>query len=153
MKPVAAPLIERELPADEWMERAVLGHLLLENQAWSEAEVLVEEDFSLSSHRTMFGILRDAFTNDRQMDTRLLCNALRGPHALDEVGGASYVCDLTWGIVRSLPLGQYIRVMKEKAKLRRILAACDQAMTECYDQGVAAADVVKRLGVALKGIK
>ena len=44
-------------------------------------------------------------------------------------------------------------IVQEKAKLRRVMAACLEAIKACQEQRESAADVVGKLGVALKGIR
>jgi replicative DNA helicase len=47
----------------------------------------------------------------------------------------------------------YIAIVKEKHDLRRILAACTEAIAKCYEQTGSAAEVLEEMGNGLKGIR
>ena len=100
------------------------------------------------SHRLIFGKMRELTT----IDGVTLSNAF-GEKGLKEIGGSAYLCDLTMGLPRRPRVGEYVVIVQEKAKLRRIMGACLEAIKACQEQHEPAAEIVGQLGVALKGIK
>ena len=49
-------------------ERALLGSVLLDNSVWSQANELSVQDFSLDSHRRIYGRMAAMFEEQRPVD-------------------------------------------------------------------------------------
>jgi len=121
----------RELPANVESEKAVIGELLLNNSAWESAKVLTDKDFSLSSHRRIFACIRAYLERKRPIDGIILADALKRQVEFESVGGYLYVSDLTsWHCKCSLT--GHIGILQEKARLRSIIAACQEAQGRAY---------------------
>ena len=140
--------LESGLPASIEAEKAILGAVMLDNGAMKELSALALEDFSLHSHRLIFAKMRELTT----IDGVTLLNAF-GEKGIKEIGGAAYLTSLTEGLPRLPRVGEYVAIVQEKAKLRRIMGACSEAIKQCSDQRETAAEIVGQLGVNLKGIK
>ena len=138
-----------ELPANVEAEKAILGAMLLDNTV-NLAE-LEAECFSLDSHRRIFVAMDGLINAGRSVDIVTL------PHQLGEsvkaIGGVAYLASLTEGLPRLPRVSEYIAIVQEKAKLRRIMAACVEAIKACQEQREPAADIVGQFGIALKGIR
>lgn len=121
------------LPMNEDSERAVLGYLLLDNEAWPKAESLIEGDFALHSHQRIFACIRSRLAIGKPIDLILLIDAMRRQKELDTVGGPGYISDLTAGVPRgSALLESHVDLLREKAALRRIIGACHDASVRAY---------------------
>ena len=113
-------------PADTQAELAVLGTLLLENDAFFDAiGDLSSEDFSLDSHKRIFGAIASIMDGMEEgvhhADTVTLMHVLRKRGELSAVGGAAYVSDLTTGVPRRLNVEEHVKIIREKAKLRLLM--------------------------------
>ncbi len=114
------------IPQDVQAELAVLGTLLLENDAYFDSiGDLSSEDFSLDAHRRIFGCIASIMDGMEEgvhhADPITLQHVLRKRGELGTVGGAAYISDLTTGIPRKLNIEEHVRIIREKAKLRLLM--------------------------------
>ena len=137
------PKSERPLPANQHSERVVLGELLLNNAAWSQAKALTEDDFSLSSHRRIFACIRSRLSRGRPIDTILLIDAMRKAKELDSMGVA-YICDLTTDTTEYI--GEHVILLREKARLRWLLETAHNLSEWAYSEEDSGAMMVMLTG-------
>src|SRR5271155_5727668 len=92
---------ERGLPASIDAERSILGAILLDNHAYNEAaEKLRPEDFSLDSHRRIYGRMSELVDARRAVDIVTLAEELARRKEVEAVGGVAYLASLTEGLPR-----------------------------------------------------
>jgi hypothetical protein len=76
------------LPANLDAEKTILGAILLDNAAHSEAaEKLEGDDFSLDSHRRIFLRMTELMDHERAVDIVTLANELAKNKEVESVGG------------------------------------------------------------------
>jgi replicative DNA helicase len=114
------------IPSDEGCEKAVLGTLLIENDAYFDAiGDLSTEDFSLDSHKCIFGAIASIMDGLEEgvhhADIVTLAHVLRKRGELGSVGGQAYLAGLTEGIPRRLNIEEHVKIIREKAKLRLLM--------------------------------
>jgi replicative DNA helicase len=142
------------LPASTHAERTILGAILLDNAAHTEAvETLTEDDFSLESHRRIFLRMTELMNENHSVDIVTLSEKLAFYKERDSIGGVAYLASLTEGLPRRPRIKEYIAIVKEKAKLRRIMLVCSAAIAQAADQSTTASDIVEQLGIGVRGIK
>ena len=150
--------LDSPLPANIDAERTILGAILLDNAAHSEAsEKLEPDDFSLDSHRRIYlrmGELRDS---NRAVDIVTLAEELARYKEVEAVGGVAYLASLTEGLPRRPVIEEYIRIVKDKSLLRRLMGICSAAIARAADQSETALEVLgdaeaQLLEVSEKGI-
>ncbi|MEO7189495.1 MAG: DnaB-like helicase N-terminal domain-containing protein [Vicinamibacterales bacterium] len=126
---------DRPLPHNLEAEAAVLGACLMDPDAFSKASaVLAPRDFFRSAHQLIFEtlpVLRDRGlpTNDMLM----LRDELGRTGALEDVGGASYLCALTDGVPHSLNVEYYARIVLEKSKARHAVVTLNKTIRHVLD--------------------
>jgi replicative DNA helicase len=131
------------LPANVDAEKTILGAILLDNSAHSEAaEKLDSEDFSLDSHRRIFLRITELMNASRAVDIVTLSNELARMKEIEAVGGVAYLASLTEGLPRRPVIEEYIRIVKDKSLLRKLMLICSTAIARAADQGEAALDVL-----------
>jgi replicative DNA helicase len=138
-----------ELPANAEAEKAVLGAMMLDNTV-NLAEVDAD-NFSLDSHRRIWLAMGALMEAGKPVDFITLQEQMGD--GVKEIGGVAYLASLTEGLPRLPRVSEYIAIVQEKAKLRRIMQACTEAIKACQEQRQSASEIVGQLGVALKGIK
>jgi len=138
-----------EVPVNLDAEKAILGAMMLDN-AVNLAEVEADY-FSLDSNRRIWLAMDALMEAGKPVDIVTLKEQMG--EGVKEIGGVAYLASLTEGLPRLPRVAEYIAIVQEKAKRRRIMGACVEAIKLCQDQHVAAAEIVGQLGVALKGIK
>ena len=147
------------LPANVDAEKTILGAIMLDNAAHVEAaEKLLDEDFSLDSHRRIFLRMTELMNTDHAVDIVTLADILSrkkngDTREIESIGGVAYLASLTEGLPRRPVICEYIAIVKEKSKLRRIMLSCSVAIAKAADQTESASAIVKALGVDLRGIK
>jgi len=131
------------LPSNVAAEKMILGAILLENQALSEAEEkLTPEDFSLDSHQRIYLRMTELGGNGHAIDLVTLANELAKYKEVESVGGVAYLSSLTEGLPRRPVIEEYIRIVKDKSLLRQLMLICSAAIARAADQSETALDVL-----------
>ncbi len=150
--------LDTGLPSNVDAERTILGAILLDNHALSEAqERLVSEDFSLDSHRRIYLRMTELGAEGHAVDLVTLANELSRYKEVESVGGVAYLASLTEGMPRRPIIEEYIRIVKDKSLLRQLMLICSAAIARAADQSETALDVLNAaesqlLEVGEKGI-
>ena len=135
--------LDSGLPANVDAEKTILGAILLDNAAHSEAaEKLESDDFSLDSHRRIFLRMSELMDAQHAVDIVTLANELTRYKEVDAVGGVAYLASLTEGLPRRPVIEEYIRIVKDKSLLRKLMAICSMAIARAANQGESALDVL-----------
>jgi replicative DNA helicase len=135
--------LDRGLPASAEAERAVLGAILLDNQAYPQAsEFLQADDFSLDSHRRIYLRMAELAESGRPIDFVTLVEQLGQHKEIESVGGVAYVTSLTDGLPRVKNIEQYVKIVKDKALLRGLIHAATSAIQQAYEQDAPAEEIV-----------
>jgi replicative DNA helicase len=136
-------ILDTGLPANIDAEKTILGAILLDNAAHSEAaEKLEAEDFSLDSHRRIFLRMSELMNSQRAVDIVTLANELARYKEIEAVGGVAYLASLTEGLPLRPVIEEYIRIVKDKSLLRRLMAICSAAIARAADQSETALEVL-----------
>ena len=137
--------LERVPPQNLEAEMAVLGSMLLEEDALSAAaEVLEEAAFYKDAHRKIFSCILALYTHNVAVDLVTLTDELKRKSWLDEVGGPSYLATLTGVVPTSANVEHYCRIVKEKAILRSLIKASTHIASECYEESGGAESLLDR---------
>jgi replicative DNA helicase len=127
--------LEAGLPANLDAEKTILGAILLDNAAHAEAaEALKSDDFSLDSHRRIFLRMSELVDSGRTVDIVTLANELSRYKEVESVGGVAYLASLTEGLPRRPVIEDYVRIVKDKSMLRRLMGICSTAIAKAADQ-------------------
>jgi replicative DNA helicase len=127
--------LEAGLPANIDAEKTILGAILLDNAAHAEAAEFVKaDDFSLDSHRRIFLRMSELMDTGRAVDIVTLANELARYKEVEAVGGVAYLASLTEGLPRRPVIEEYIRIVKDKSMLRRLMGICSAAIARAADQ-------------------
>src|SRR5579871_6865957 len=131
------------LPAIVDAEKTILGAILLDNTAHSEAsEKLEADDFSLDSHRRIFLRMSDLINEQRPVDIVTLSHELARYKEVESVGGVAYLASLTEGLPRRPVIEEYIRIVKDKSLLRQLMLICSAAIARAADQSETALELI-----------
>jgi replicative DNA helicase len=143
--------LERGMPASPDAERSILGAILLENAHYHEAaeKKLTADDFSLDSHRRIFGRMDELIGAGRHVDLVTLVEELARRKEVESVGGVAYIASLTEGLPRRISIEEYVRIVKDKSLLRQLIHVCNTAMTQAVDQSEDALEVLNAAESAL----
>ncbi|HTK25011.1 MAG TPA: DnaB-like helicase N-terminal domain-containing protein, partial [Pyrinomonadaceae bacterium] len=127
--------LERPLPSSEESERIILGAILLDNALISQAiEALKPEDFYSPLHRRIFNAMTALFESAKQIDPILIIEELKKEGSVDAIGGISTIANLTFGLPHFSNLADYLKVVKDKSVVRRLIRTCNQITSEALSE-------------------
>jgi replicative DNA helicase len=142
--------LDAGLPANIDAEKTILGAILLDNAAHSEAaERLEADDFSLDSHKRIFVRMSELMNEQRAVDIVTLSNELARAKEIEAVGGVAYLASLTEGLPIRPVIEDYIRIVKDKSLLRKLMLICSAAIARAADQSETALEVIGAAETAL----
>jgi replicative DNA helicase len=124
--------LDKGLPTNIEAERLVLGSIMLDDSMYIQAAGMLEaDDFSLDKHRRIFARMGGLHERGESIDRVTVANELLRYSELEAVGGLSYLVSLDDGLPHIVNLESYIRIVKDKAVLRRIIYAAQHMMNRC----------------------
>lgn len=127
--------LDKSLPHSLEAERVLLGAVLVSPASFNEiAEALRADDFFLDAHRRIYAAMEELTEANVALDLVTLSEELSRKKHLDVIGGRAYVASLTEGIPRRLALNDWIATVRDKSRLRQLIAICSTAITRAADQ-------------------
>jgi len=124
--------IEKGLPVNLDAERFVLGSILLDEAMYVQAAGTLEpDDFSLEKHRRIYRRMGELQERGEKIDRVTVANELMKFNELEACDGLSYLVSLDDGLPQLPNLDSYIRIVKDKSILRRIIFASQNMMSRC----------------------
>ncbi|HZT33256.1 MAG TPA: replicative DNA helicase [Bryobacteraceae bacterium] len=124
--------LDRGLPSNVDAERLVLGSILVDDSWYIQAAGALEAaDFSLEKHRRIFARMGELHERGEKIDRVTLANELLRYNELEACDGLSYLVSLDDGLPQIVNLESYIRIVKDKSILRRIIFASQHLMNRC----------------------
>lgn len=114
-------------------ERAILGGLLLDEDAVSSVVAQMEpDDFSFEAHRITFRAIRWLFERNSPVDLVTLTDALNRAKRFEQVGGSEFLTGLLDSVAGTANIQHYVEVVKDKALVRRLIAASREITERGY---------------------
>ena len=109
-------------PHDAAAEGAVLASMLLDKEALSLAvEILHGEDFYRPDYRMIFEAATELFHQGVPVDVLTVKNKLEEKGQFEQIGGISFLAELSNSIGSSVNVRHYARIVEEKSVLRRLI--------------------------------
>lgn len=132
-KPELIPM-ERSLPQNVEMERAILGSLLLDPPMLDEIQqILREDDFYLDAHRTLYHEFLAIHNSGKTLDSHTLIEFLEQDEALERIGGLPYLAEVIHSVAIAAHAPVYAEVIRDKARLRKLIQASTIIIQKAYE--------------------
>lgn len=126
-------------------ERSVLGCMMLDDNAVSLAlETLTAADFYLEAHKGIYEAMTTLNASGRPVDLVTLTDELFRRGTMEGVGGISYLTDLSRYVPTTVNAKSYIRIVEEKAILRRLIRASGTIANDSYEQSLPTPDILDK---------
>lgn len=140
--------LEAGLPCNVDAEKTILGSILLdENTYFDDCLINIKaDDFSLDSHRRIYlrmAEIMDGQVEAHHLDIVTLSNQLRKNGEIEAIGGVAYLASLTEGLPRRPVIDEYVRIIQDKAQLRRSIGIFSAAIARAADQGEEARSIIE----------
>ncbi|HEX6159589.1 MAG TPA: replicative DNA helicase [Thermoanaerobaculia bacterium] len=135
--------LDRPMPQSPDAERAVLGSILINNNAFYRVIGTIDtDDFFKDSHRTVFATMRRMAEESRAIEMLTLKEELAKHAQLDSVGGLAYISSLVDGVPDVANVERYASIVKEKSTLRRLIVMGNSVMRAALDMPSEPGDVL-----------
>lgn len=128
------------LPNDLEAEQSLLGSLFLSQDACADVfPSLVAKDFYSTAHQKIYQAMADNYLKDVAIDYITVSNVLTTKGELEEVGGLSYITDLTNFVPSSANYKHYMNIIKNNSILRQVIESSQQTINKAFETGDASA--------------
>ncbi len=103
-------------------EQIVLGCILLDKNAITKvADLLTPKDFYNPAHEKIYNTILDLYEKHQPIDILSVSNKLKEEKKLTDVGGSSYLAEITNLITTTSHIDYYAKIVKEKKNLRDLI--------------------------------
>ena len=131
-------------PQNLEMERAVLGAIMIEQDAYSVvSEILRPESFYDSRHGIIYNAVRTLSSRQRPVDLLTVTDYLESNNELDEAGGPAYIVQLTSNVISSAHIEYHARIIAQKALARQLITFSSQLQTQAFDATIDVDDLMQ----------
>jgi replicative DNA helicase len=125
-------------------EQAVLGGLMLDNNAWERVSDAVSDgDFYRHDHRLIFRAVFTLAERNSPFDVVTLSEQLDKEGHLSQVGGLAYLGELAKNTPSVANIKAYAQIIRERATLRQLIGISNEIADMAYaPQGKSAVEVL-----------
>jgi replicative DNA helicase len=127
---------DRLVPQNLEAERALLGSILLDNSVLPLViEGVKKDDFFSEAHRLIFETTLALSAKSRTVDLVTISDELTKKGLIEKAGGDAYLAGLTDGVPigNTVALADYIRIVKDKSILRKLINASNNVIWRCQE--------------------
>jgi len=104
-------------------EQAVLGGLLLDNNAWDKiADFISESDFYKADHRLLYQHVSMLIGAARPADVITVAESLERGGKLEEAGGLPYLAALAQNTPSAVNIRRYAEIVRDRAVMRQLVS-------------------------------
>lgn len=126
--------LEKLPPQNLEAEMAVLGSMLIDDEAISVAVELLNKDyFYRDTHKKIFEAVSALYNAGKAVDLITLTDELKRNGTIDEIGGVSYLTLLVNSVPTAANIKHYASIVKEKSILRALINNATKIVTMCYE--------------------
>ena len=115
-------------------ELSVLGAMMLKKEAVTQAiELLRSDEFYRQAHRVVFEAMESLVREGEPVDIVTVTESLRKSGLLEQVGGITFLANLTNSVPSTANLAHYAKIFKEKAILRSLIDVSTEIAGMAYE--------------------
>lgn len=135
-------MIERVPPHNKEAEQSIIGAVFLQPEALIVAsERLQPQDFYQTAHQQIFEVMLELSDQGSPVDVVTVSEVFAARKSLEEIGGLSYLLELSNAVPTAANVEYYADIVSEKSVLRRLI----RAATKIVDDGYMREDEVSEL--------
>lgn len=126
--------LTRMPPQNLEAEQAVLGGMMLSPDAAMDVmeEHLEARDFYRPAHETIYSAAVGLYAAGEPCDPIMMASKLEAEGTLAKVGGPGYLHHLVQQVPTAANAAYYAEIVRNKARLRRIITACERIIQGAY---------------------
>lgn len=120
-------------PHNAEAEQSVLGALLIDKGAIIKvADALRPKDFYAPAHETIFAAILELYEHHQPIDILSVTSKLKEKDLLTQVGGSSYLAELTNLVPTASHVDHYAQIVKEKKVLRDLIGVSAEIAEDVF---------------------
>ena len=125
------------------LEEAVLGALMLDNEALSDTiDILRPEYFYKLEHKKIFDAIIILFNDSKPVDILTIIEQLKKTGELENIGGAFYITQLTNNVASSANTEYHARIIVEKFIQRSLIQISSNIIKDSFDETIDVFDLL-----------
>jgi replicative DNA helicase len=129
------------------LEEAILSAILIEKEAMTKVlDILSAETFYKPAHQEIYRSMRRLFEKSQPIDLLMVMEDLRKHEALEVVGGAAYLAQLTGKVTSSANIEYHARIVTEKFIQRELIRTSTEVIREAYEESTDVLDLLDKAG-------
>lgn len=129
-----AQTIGRIPPHSTDAEQSVLGAMILDKESINKAiEIVRAEDFYKEANAEIFEAMIELYNRNEPVDLVTLSEELKRRGTLEDIGGLTYLADLSSGVATTTNIEYYCNIVEEKSILRKLIKSSDEIMAKAYE--------------------
>ncbi len=126
--------MNKKMPYNLEAEQAVLGSMFIAKYALQKAIELITPDlFYSDAHAKIFETIKSLSENNAPIDITTVTNELDNKKLLRQVGDVEYLSEVINAVPTAANIDYYIKIVEEKAILRRLINEATQIAEEGYE--------------------
>jgi len=126
-------------------EEVVLGNILLYKNAFSEASVLLKEEyFYKENHSKIFKAAQNLFNRSNPIDISTVSQELRKMEELEMVGGSYYLMELTERVKSVTDIEYHCKIIIEKYLQREVIRISSNSVNDGYEDSTDVFELIER---------
>ncbi|MGM0381632.1 MAG: replicative DNA helicase [bacterium] len=147
--------IARQPPSSPEAEQAVLGSMMLSEQAVSNAldELNDPKYFYKNAHRIIFEAISEMFEEGREIDAVTLGEKLADDDQLEEAGGSNYLAELVNSVPSVAHVAHYAEIVKKNYMHRALIDTCSDIIEMSFNRHENAEDLVDKAEKMIFSVK
>jgi len=117
------------------IERVVLGALMIDKDAFSiVSEIIKPETFYEPRNQKIYRAIQTLSMNENPVDIMTVIEELKHEGALEDVGGPTYIVDLSSHVASSANIEYHARILAHKYMARQLISFAGNIETKAFDE-------------------
>lgn len=119
------------------IERVVLGALMIDKDAFSVvSEILKPETFYEPRNQKIYSAIQKLSMDENPVDIMTVMEELKRQGTLEEVGGPTYIVDISSHVASSANIEYHSRILAQKYTARQLISFASVVATKAFDETV-----------------
>ncbi|MBU3171378.1 replicative DNA helicase [Clostridium estertheticum] len=131
------------LPCSYEVEATILGSILSDSKFLNDVlEIIDTNDFYKESHKIIYSMFLDLFSQNIKIDIITVAEALRKIDSLKQCGGITYLSQMTESVLRTNDIKAYAEIIKEKSNKRKIIKIANELLEKGYNAKLNSKEII-----------
>ena len=142
--PVIDTSIGHVPPQDVEIEKALLGALLIDRDAFTVvSELISPETFWDPRHQKIYNAIQTLNVKELPVDYLTVMEELKREGTYEEVGAPAYIIGLTENVMSSAHIEHHASILRDKYIARQLISYSSRVATNAFDEGQDIKDVMQ----------